>query len=266
MIDPYAVLGVSPDASETELKKAWRKLALRWHPDKNPGDPTAEARFKELADAYERVSDPARRQALRRGSAHDRGGLPIEFVDRFDDAVDRAVSLLTRGVLPLYVARYWHGLGSEFAARLQKDVAVLTRPEALLGPPPGWRARRRTEQLLRRVEVLVGDSGASGSASRIWPRSTRVELVLYPRPFFEAGLRDPIALNDAVARVLAAQYAVVLSVGRFSTAWRGDWDEAIAGAQRLDALTQRTRQVRVLWVTVLCGVAATLLCGGYLGL
>ncbi|MCA1839529.1 MAG: molecular chaperone DnaJ [Actinomycetota bacterium] len=58
----YEVLGVSPGASEDELKKAYRELARRYHPDANPGDPEAESRFKEVAAAFSVLSDPARRR------------------------------------------------------------------------------------------------------------------------------------------------------------------------------------------------------------
>lgn len=59
--DFYKVLGVSKDASEAELKKTYRKLARQYHPDSNPGDAAAEARFKEISEAYSVLSDPAQR-------------------------------------------------------------------------------------------------------------------------------------------------------------------------------------------------------------
>ena len=60
--DYYDVLGVSRNASEDELKSAYRKLALRYHPDRNPGDKEAEDRFKEAAEAYEVLRDREKRQ------------------------------------------------------------------------------------------------------------------------------------------------------------------------------------------------------------
>ena len=68
--DYYEVLGVSRNATNDALKKAYRKLALKYHPDKNQGDKNAEQRFKEAATAYEVLSDPKKREMYDlRGSA-----------------------------------------------------------------------------------------------------------------------------------------------------------------------------------------------------
>jgi molecular chaperone DnaJ len=73
--DYYAALGVEPNASPEEIKKAFRRLARESHPDANPGDPEAEARFRQAAEAYEVLSDPNRRAAYDRGDTLDLGDL-----------------------------------------------------------------------------------------------------------------------------------------------------------------------------------------------
>src|SRR5215475_1142547 len=61
--DYYHVLGIERQASAEEIKKAYRKLARQYHPDKNPGDKAAEDRFKEVQAAYDVLSDPEKRKA-----------------------------------------------------------------------------------------------------------------------------------------------------------------------------------------------------------
>ena len=68
--DPYEVLGVSRDATEKDITKAYHQLAWKLHPDRNPGDKEAEATFKDVQNAYEILNDPAKR------SNYDRFGSP----------------------------------------------------------------------------------------------------------------------------------------------------------------------------------------------
>jgi molecular chaperone DnaJ len=86
--DYYEVLGLSRSASDEELKKAYRKLAVRYHPDKNPGDKAAEERFKELGEAYQILSDPDRRAQYDRfgHAAFEQGGFGgFDFGAGFED-------------------------------------------------------------------------------------------------------------------------------------------------------------------------------------
>lgn len=74
--DFYATLGVAKSASDAEIKSAFRKLAMQYHPDKNPGDAKAEAKFKEINHAYDILKDPDKKAAYDRyGSAAFEGGM-----------------------------------------------------------------------------------------------------------------------------------------------------------------------------------------------
>lgn len=89
--DFYAILGVSQDASESDVKKAYRKLARQWHPDQNPGDEAAEQRFKEIGEANAVLGDPEQRQeydAVRQmahGGARFTAGGPGAGTGGFED-------------------------------------------------------------------------------------------------------------------------------------------------------------------------------------
>src|ERR1700739_4101917 len=77
--DYYKVLGVGKNASDEEIKKAYRKLARRYHPDRNPGDKKAEERFKEISQAHDVLSDPEKRKAHGRGGVLSCFGMPGGF-------------------------------------------------------------------------------------------------------------------------------------------------------------------------------------------
>ena len=74
--DYYEVLGVPPEASDNDIKGAYRKQALKYHPDRNPGDSAAEAKFKEASEAYEVLSDPQKKSNYDR---HGHAGIEGNF-------------------------------------------------------------------------------------------------------------------------------------------------------------------------------------------
>jgi|TARA_B100001750_G_C15519852_1_gene610642 molecular chaperone DnaJ len=96
--DYYEVLGVSRDVSASDLKKAYRKLALQYHPDKNSGNPEAEKKFKEISEAYGILSDPQRKSAYDQfghdavnqgaGGSGGFGGSPFSDISDISDIFD----------------------------------------------------------------------------------------------------------------------------------------------------------------------------------
>ncbi|GGF01529.1 molecular chaperone DnaJ [Stappia taiwanensis] len=94
--DYYDVLGVARDADEKALKSAYRKLAMKYHPDRNPGDAEAEARFKDVSEAYDTLKDGQKRAAYDRfghaafenGGFSAQGGHPGDFASAMSDIFD----------------------------------------------------------------------------------------------------------------------------------------------------------------------------------
>jgi len=161
MPDPYAILGVAPDASLADIRRAWRKIALQTHPDRHPGDEDKERTFKDAAAAWSLLSDPQRRARYDRErraptlSAGDVSAVRQEAY-RVRDAVEDVARVVFEAVLPAYLARYERGLGAELVWRMVDDldqVRILDLVQQ--SGRPGFGARSRAGSLRDRLRLRL---------------------------------------------------------------------------------------------------------------
>ncbi len=263
--DPYDILGVPTSATADEIKQAYRDLARKHHPDRNPGDPGAAERFKQIAAAFEVLGDPRRRATHDRDHRTVAGGLPETFVSTVRDAIDRAQTYLEESVLPHYAAR-WRGHGIEAAARLWRDLDDLREPAFLGGDRPSFLARRRAARLRRGIGVALDLRPSSTVSHRQRTLSGAWRITITPWILHQQGFADPVELDDAILRVLLQEYAVVLAAGRLAPPEDpDDWPLAIEAARRRDDVAQRGEQLRWAGYALLAAVVITLLYSGYAG-
>jgi DnaJ-class molecular chaperone len=228
--DPYELLGVSRDASQKDIQRAYRSLAKKLHPDLNPGDAEAERQFKDVAAAYDLLSDPERRARFDRGEIDASGaerpqqryfyrnfaggaGDPYTSDAGFADFIDgddilsaifgaRGRSRRRRGQDVLY------RLEVDFLDAVNGATRRLTLPDGSVidvAIPPGT----RDGQMLRLRGK--GTPGLGGGP----PGDALVEITVRPHPWFRRQGDDlyvelPISLPEAV---LGAKVAVPTPVG-----------------------------------------------------
>jgi|BEDMetMinimDraft_2_1075160.scaffolds.fasta_scaffold02468_4 curved DNA-binding protein len=200
--DYYEILGVKEDATQEEIKAAYRKLARQYHPDVNKSDPTAEEKFKEINEAYEVLSDPEKRRqydAMRRyGSsapftgAGPQGGFSYGFDFSGFDLFD-------------IFERMGFGLGRD-TARYTANISVstsITLKEAYTGT-----TRVITLPDGRRLSVQIPKGVCDGSHVRVTPADSRqaiyVNISLHDNGEYE------VREHDVYSKVLVPDYRAAL--------------------------------------------------------
>jgi hypothetical protein len=258
--DPYALLEVGPDATPEELKQAYRRLAKRWHPDRNPHDPTAADKFKAIASAFELLSDPARRRTfeVRRG----RGSLDEEFLDRVATAVERGQNWAEQVVVPHFASLY-RGGGAEMAASFVR-VASEARPGRFTPHITPW-GRYRAQRWLRRVQVSF-DPTLGAPTAFVQGRAGMARILISPGGLWNAGIHTAEQLDELLLVLIVARYAQWLATGRFVPP-RGeseeDWALALELARARDNATVRWN---TMWASIYVLVLGLLVFMIYAGL
>ncbi|HUZ73654.1 MAG TPA: J domain-containing protein [Stellaceae bacterium] len=206
MTDPYAVLGVPPGASDAEVKRAFRRLAKRLHPDLNPGNRAVEQQFRELSAAYELLSDPVQRRRFDRGEIDAAGR---ERRSGFHASGARAHRQSADGFSIEEVLQEFWRRGRRGAAPHSGAQPVETAAQSLpLTFLEAARGGRRQVALPdgRAVEVMIPPGIESGQRLRLHDARAGdcyLEIAVEPHPVFSRHDRDihvevPVTLAEAM--------------------------------------------------------------------
>lgn len=236
--DFYAILGVNKNASADDIKKAFRKLAVKYHPDRNPNDKQAEERFKEISEAYEVLSDAEKRQKYDQFGQYwkqagqggwpngnvgvDVGGFDFSQYGNFEEFINellgrfntpggtgtRSYSYRTTTGGPTGYANYGGGFGTQSPEADREATLRLTFSEAFHG------VQKRLNLGNEIIEVRIPPGAKTGSRVRVKGKgaaspftSSRGDLYLNielePHPFFQFEKDDlvcevPITPDEAI--------------------------------------------------------------------
>lgn len=160
MSTPYETLGVAPDASLDEIKKAYRRLARKLHPDLNPGDPSGEERFKDVGNAYRLLSDPQQRARFDAGEIDASGAeqAPHRYYRDYADSEQGG--------------RYANDAGyADFAGHDDPFADILRRHAQA-------RANRRGQDLHYRLAIGFAESIAGGSQRLTMPDGSTIDVTI----------------------------------------------------------------------------------------
>jgi len=159
--DYYEILGVGRDAGEEEIKKAYRQMAFKYHPDRNPDDPEAEGKFKEAAEAYEVLRDPETRARYDRYGKEGLGGNGFGGFSSTDDVFSTFSDIF--GEFFGFGGRTGRGPRPQAGSDLRYDLTVAFR-DAAAGTEVGLKIPK---------EIPCGECGGSGAAPGTRPETCR---------------------------------------------------------------------------------------------
>lgn len=189
--DYYEVLGVSRSATEDEIKRAYRKLAVKYHPDKNPGDHEAEDRFKELGEAFDVLMEPQKRAAYDRygHAAFQQGGMGGAG-GGFHDPFDLFREVFGSGGGSGGIFDHFFGGGGDSSGRqrgsdLRYDMQI-TLEEAAFGAEKEIEIRK-----LDSCQVCEGSGAQKGSRAVTCPTCRGRGQVVASRGFFQVAQTCP---------------------------------------------------------------------------
>jgi hypothetical protein len=206
--DPYQILGVSPDATEREIRTAFRTLAKELHPDRNPDNPAATERFNEVAQAWEVLSDPAKKAAWRQRERGRPDAPDPDWLDTFDLILAALEVELKREILPGYVAS--HGIGFDLMTALRVAVEAGTVIPRLSVPSSRW-VRWRTRRLVRSIHFVADESPFNGSILQVRRGTGRHVVVVSTWALWMQGVRTEEAVREILPRVTSAGLLIALA-------------------------------------------------------
>lgn len=178
--DFYQILGINRGASDKEIKQAYRKLARKYHPDVNPGDKSAEAKFKEINQAYEVLSDPDKRHK------YDQFGGKWQFAEQFAGAGAQPYADFRRGSTVFEFGDLGDGgLGSIFESLFRDHTFDRTTHT---------RGRTRRKQVLEQPVELSLEEAYSGTVRTVEVDGRRLEVKIPPG--VNDGSRIRVAAGD----------------------------------------------------------------------
>jgi len=228
MADPYQTLGVSKTATEEEIRKAYRKLAKKHHPDLNPGNAEAEKRFKEISAAYSLLSDPEKRRAYDAGEIDETGQPQPErrFYREYADSgagfrYGRAEDFADLGDLfgDLFSRRRGGRAGPEAQFRMRGADVSYTLPIEFLEAVNG--AKKRVEMPDgKALDITIPAGVVDGQMLRLRgqgtpgigggpPGDALITVSVRPHPVFRREGNDirsvlPITMNEALSGATVA--------------------------------------------------------------